>query len=135
MLYLCDKRVVFILSALFFHHQGIELVPVLTEENGRPELQLVVKNSDGQTLVHESISTRPQQARSFDPRKKRAGRPRKGMDRLLPPESKTPIKEEKPTEPVKGMVPCFRHFSQHPYVTTYVWLRQVDLLLDTALTG
>ena len=68
----------------------------------RQDLQVVVKNSEGSMIVQESLGTHVQQGTST--MKKRPGRPRKGMERLLPPEPKkeSPQKEEKPKEPLQG---------------------------------
>ncbi len=80
----------------------------------RPQFQILVKNADGtvtlqpcpETLRHvvSASGAAPEQ-----PKKRRPGRPRKGMERLLPPEKK---KEEKPKEPITGGV-VFMFLSIH----------------------
>ena len=86
--------------------EGIELIPVVeadigkdSKNNWRKDLQ-VVRNSDGQVIAQDASEMRAQQSTG----QKKRGRPRKGMERLLPPEPKKELalKEEKPKEPIKG---------------------------------
>ena len=68
---------------------GIEFIPVVETDIGKDGKNNWKKDGNAQqsTIIH-----------------RKRGRPRKGMERLLPPEPKKEpaIKEEKPKEPVKG---------------------------------
>ena len=57
-------------------------------------------------LAPDSSGIHIGQTSSNEPRKRKQGRPRKGMERLLPPEPKKKAepKEEKPKEPIEGTV-------------------------------